>query len=113
MSNTIFTRGKVNEVYYAVGKFQDDLGKRKFIHAPFDRLALDGAQYVMPRNSAEADGRQPAPRCSQVSVLDDEDNINREMFYLELNPIVRGAHEFGAHVAHPDDWVGVHRLDFI
>ncbi|MHB8123105.1 MAG: hypothetical protein ACYDG4_13225 [Desulfuromonadaceae bacterium] len=112
--STIFARARVNEIFYPVGKFENDT-KRKFIHAPLDVLILDGEMYLKTRGMTEAAGSLPAlaPTISQTDSIDEDLKSVSDGFFTELNPIVMGEHEFGNWQEHGNDWTGLHKLGFI
>ena len=111
--NTIFTRARLNEVFYRIGKFDNDT-KGKFIHAPLDVLILDGVMYLNTRCFKAGGGLlEVAPWVSQTGVIDEEFMSARDIFPTELNPIVIGQHELGNWKERGTDWTGVHQLGFI
>jgi len=112
MAESIFTRARTNEVFFAIGKFADDT-KRKFIHAPFDLVTLDGALYVNTRCCKAANGLvNTVPWVSQ-NLVDEEWMSARDFFPVELNPVVLGAHEPGNWRERGEDWTGVHQIGFV
>jgi hypothetical protein len=111
--STIFQRARVNEVYFAIGKFDGDT-KRKFIHAPVDMLTLDGVMYLNTRPFKAGGGLlEVAPWVSQNEGPDEDWMSARDFFCTELNPIVMGEHELGNWQERGTDWTGLHKLGFI
>jgi len=111
--STIFTRGRLNEVFFRLGKFDNDT-KGKFIHAPLDMLTLDGEMFLNTRTFKAGGGLlEIAPWVSQNAVVDEEWKSARDVFPTELNPIVIGEHELGNWEERGNDWTGMHQLGYI
>lgn len=111
--STIFTRGKVNEIFFKLGKFDGDT-KGKFIHAPLDRLELDGDTFLNTRCFKAGGGlSEIAPWVSQNDDVNEEWKSARDLFSCELNPVVIGDYELGNWQEQGDSWIGVHKLGFI
>jgi hypothetical protein len=111
--STIFQRARVNEVFFAIGKFDGDT-KRKFIHAPLDMLILDGEMFLNTRCCKATNGLNAiVPYVSTTDVIDEDWMSARDFFCTELNPVVMGEHEFGNWQERGTDWTGVHKLGFI
>lgn len=115
MSNTIFTRGKLNEVFFKYGVWSNISKRHRFVHAPFDRVEIDGEVYLNTRCMKAANGLTAVvPYISTVDAGDNEDCIcSRDMFFTELNPITMEEHQMGDWAGRGEDWIGMHKLGFI
>jgi hypothetical protein len=112
--STIFTRGRINEIFFAIGKF-DAEKVRKFVHAPVDMLILDGAMYLRTRPVLDTGHSLAAltPEVGQAVNVDEEFASCRDVWPLELQPITIGQHQLGNWAERGTDWTGVHRFGFI
>jgi hypothetical protein len=116
MSNTIFTRGKLNEVFFKYGVWSNQNKRHRFVHAPFDRVEIDGETYLNTRSIAAANGSSGAliPYIATVDAGDNEDCVSeRDFFFTELNPVTMEECQMGDWVGRGEDWVGVHQFRFI
>lgn len=111
--STIFTRGRVNEIFFRLGKFDNDT-KGKFVHAPLDIIELDGETFLNTRCFKAGGGLLEAgPWVSKTDIIDEEWKTARDFFCTELNPVVIGEYELGNWAERGDCWLGVHKLGFI
>lgn len=115
MSNTIFTRGKLNEVFFKYGVWSNQNKRHRFVHAPFDRVEIDGAMFLNTRYIAAGSGLNVAiPEIATVDAENGEDIVSsRDLFFTELNPITMEAQQMGDFAGRGEDWTGVHQFNFI
>lgn len=115
MANNVLTRGKLNEVFFRFGVWGNESKRHRFVHAPFDRVEIDGEAYLNTRSLAAANGGADIiPHIATVSVTDDEDSVSaRDLFFTELNPLTMEDHQMGNWRDHGEDWTGMHQLGFI
>ena len=115
MSNTIFTRGKLNEVFFKYGVWSNISNRHRFVHAPFDRVEIDGVVYLNTRSEKAANGFTAAiPEIATVDAGENEDCVSaRDMFFTELNPVTMEEHQMGDWQGHPEDWTGMHKIGLI
>ena len=113
--DNIFTRGKLNEVFFKYGVWSNISNRHRFVHAPFDRVEIDGVTYINTRGSQPTNGDVALiPYIATVDAGTAEDAISaRDMFFTELNPITMEEHQMGAWQSRGEDWVGMFRLGFI
>lgn len=112
--STIFTRGRINEIFFSIGRF-DTEKVRKFVHAPVDLLLLDGEMYLRTRSILETGCSLPAltAQVGQAATVDEEFFSARDTWPLELQPLTMGEHELGNWAERGTDWTGVHKFGFI
>lgn len=115
MSDTIFTRGKLNEVFFKYGVWSNISKRHRFVHAPFDRVEIDGKCYITTRCVKAANGLNAAiPFIATIDAGDNEDAVSaRDFWFTELNPITMEESQMGDWVGRGEDWVGVHQFRFI
>lgn len=114
MINSIFTRGRAREVYYRYGKFTGT-NVSKFVHAPFNRVVLDGSEYCVTTNrSGNSVSLTILPWIATVDDGQGEENIpGHDFFYSELAPIPIEESDLGNYEKRGDDWTGLFRLGLI
>jgi hypothetical protein len=112
MTEATLTAGKLEKVYFFVGTFSDIRTHRKFVKAPFNRLHLDGSQYIIPQDAYASGG---IAFCAGTIEYEEgpEMHLLQGMFYDTKEDIVMEPHEMGDWNGNKDNWTMMHQFGWV
>lgn len=107
MTDRVLFDSKLERVYYLIGKFRSNTGKRRFIKAPFDIIWINDEFFLMPTSTPFGCGRATT---GGVLSEDEGDGVNlaNHFAYDTLENIVMEPNEMGDFKSSKDNWMMVH-----
>jgi len=123
----MYEQARVQEVYYPMGRFSDDYGKKRFVRAPFVLVKLQPAvdlaweDYWMPAPFGGSPNSSAGGTMRDFLSADNGDDECRHPFgYITKQDIMMEQHELGdwtpIGMGKPeadDTWRRFHRIGFI